>query len=72
LTRLELQPGRYALVTVHRVANTDDPARLGQIVEALNRVSETIIFPAHPRTRQALARLGVNLAAHVRLVEAWS
>jgi UDP-GlcNAc3NAcA epimerase len=69
MKRLDLQPGAYALVTVHRAANTDDSERLKQIVEALNSVPETIVFPAHPRTRKALARMGAQLAAHVRLIE---
>jgi UDP-N-acetylglucosamine 2-epimerase len=69
VARLGLTPGRYALVTIHRAANTDDPVRLGHIVETLNRVPETIIFPAHPRTRKALAQLGVRFAEHVRCIE---
>jgi UDP-GlcNAc3NAcA epimerase len=69
LARLDLQPGAYALVTVHRAGNTDDPVRLQQIVTALNSVPETIIFPAHPRTRKAFAQLGAYFEAHVRLIE---
>lgn len=67
--RMGLTPGKYALVTIHRAANTDDPVRLGHIVETLNRIPETIIFPAHPRTRKALAQLGVKLAEQVRFIE---
>jgi UDP-N-acetylglucosamine 2-epimerase len=69
LAHLDLKPGAYALVTVHRAANTDDPGRLQQIVQALNGVSETIVFPAHPRTRKALARIDAHLEDHVRLID---
>ncbi len=69
LERLELGPQKYALVTVHRAANTDDPSRLTQIVGALNSVEETIVFPVHPRTRLALARLGMNLGPHIRPID---
>jgi UDP-N-acetylglucosamine 2-epimerase len=69
LARLELKPGTYALVTVHRPANTDDPARLQQIVDVLNRIPEVIVFPAHPRTRKALIQLGAHFADHVKLIE---
>jgi UDP-N-acetylglucosamine 2-epimerase len=69
LARLELEPGAYALLTIHRAANTDDPARLAQIVQAMNRVTEAIVFPAHPRTTKAMARLKLQLEAHVRLIE---
>jgi UDP-N-acetylglucosamine 2-epimerase len=41
------------LVTLHREANVR-LERLRRIVEGLNRVDETIVFPAHPRTRDAL------------------
>jgi UDP-GlcNAc3NAcA epimerase len=67
--RLELTPHTYTLVTVHRAANTDDPKRLGEIVEALNNINERIVFPIHPRTQKALARLGAELAPHVQVIE---
>ncbi|MFC1975634.1 non-hydrolyzing UDP-N-acetylglucosamine 2-epimerase [Chloroflexota bacterium] len=69
LARLELQPGAYALVTAHRAANTDDPARLRQIVQILNSVPETVVFPAHPRTRKALVQLRIQFKDHVRLID---
>ena len=69
LRRLGLKPKGYALVTVHRAANTDDPARLGSILAALNRAPEPVVFPAHPRVRKALDRLRFELARHVRLIE---
>jgi len=69
LARLGLQTGGYALVTVHRAANTDDPERLRQIADALNRAPETVVFPAHPRTRKALERAAVRFNSHVRLID---
>src|SRR5919201_430827 len=50
LRQLGLTPGGYVVVTVHREANTREP-RLGRIVDGLNRIEETIVFPVHPRTR---------------------
>ncbi len=66
LPRLGLQSGGYLLATVHRAGNTDDPARLGAIVTALNALTEPVIFPVHPRTAKALTALGRPLAAHVQ------
>jgi UDP-GlcNAc3NAcA epimerase len=67
--RLELIPHTYILVTVHRAANADDPKRLGEIVEALNNINQKIVFPVHPRTQKALARLGAEFAPHVQVIE---
>ena len=58
LERLNLQPGGYALITVHRPANTQ-PAALGDLVEVLESVSEPLVFPLHPRTEAALSRRGL-------------
>lgn len=69
LTRLELESGKYTLATIHRAANTDNPTRLGYIVEIFNSVSETIVFPAHPRTRKALNQLGAQFKPHVKVIE---
>jgi UDP-GlcNAc3NAcA epimerase len=64
LDELELTPGRYAVATVHREANTR-PGRLARIVAGLNAVSEPVIFPVHPRTAEALDRNGLSLAGSV-------
>jgi UDP-GlcNAc3NAcA epimerase len=65
LERLGLSPGGYLVATVHREANTAQP-RLGRIVEGLNRIEKTIVFPVHPRTRAALAREGLELGPQIR------
>ena len=60
LQRLDLEPGTYILATIHRVENTDDLQRLGTIMTALEQVAQElpVVMPLHPRTRQALMRLG--------------
>jgi UDP-N-acetylglucosamine 2-epimerase (non-hydrolysing) len=49
-------PGQYALVTLHRPSNVDDPTSLSRTVNALARISERlpVLFPVHPRTRARL------------------
>jgi UDP-N-acetylglucosamine 2-epimerase len=54
LEQHQLEAGNYLLVTVHRAENTDDPARLQGIVEALNRVDVPAVLPLHPRTKGKL------------------
>jgi UDP-N-acetylglucosamine 2-epimerase len=61
LERLDTQPGEYALVTIHREANVTQEARLRRIVAGLRRLVTPVIFPAHPRTRAALDRLGLDV-----------
>jgi UDP-N-acetylglucosamine 2-epimerase len=59
LARLGLSPGDYALATVHRPRNTDDPARLQGILAALAEIASEmpVVFPAHPRTQKAMGAL---------------
>jgi UDP-N-acetylglucosamine 2-epimerase (non-hydrolysing)/UDP-GlcNAc3NAcA epimerase len=64
LERLGLSPGGYLVATVHREANTAQP-RLARIVDGLNRIEETIVFPVHPRTRAALARDHLELGPRI-------
>jgi UDP-N-acetylglucosamine 2-epimerase (non-hydrolysing) len=48
---------KYALVTLHRPSNVDDPEIFGRILRTLAELSEQlqIVFPIHPRTRNKLA-----------------
>jgi UDP-GlcNAc3NAcA epimerase len=59
-----VEAGAYALTTVHREANTREPA-LGKIVDALNLLEEPVVFPLHPRTASAIETHGHRLAGHV-------
>ena len=52
-----LTPRDYVVVTIHREANVQ-PDRLRRIVDGLNSLGETIVFPAHPRTRAVLEEIG--------------
>jgi UDP-N-acetylglucosamine 2-epimerase len=55
---LGLEPGSYALATVHRQASTEQPA-LGRLVDGLGRVGGPVVLPLHPRTRAALEAAGL-------------
>jgi UDP-N-acetylglucosamine 2-epimerase (non-hydrolysing) len=46
----------YALLTLHRPSNVDDPLRLRALMETIVKLSEDlpILFPLHPRTRAML------------------
>ncbi len=60
----------FYLATLHRAENTDDPARLASIVEALNEFGEMkAILPLHPRTRKFLTQQGLHFAPHMHVIE---
>jgi len=65
LARLEIAPRRYALMTLHRPSNVDDPATLRGILSALEVIQARLplVFPIHPRTRKNLEAF--DLAAWV-------
>jgi len=65
--RFGVEPGGYALVTLHRPALVDDPQRLRETAEALSELArETpIVFPVHPRTQARLEAFEVDTSALV-------
>lgn len=65
-------PGSYALATLHRPSNVDDPAELRRIIGALNEIAGKIeiLFPVHPRTRQMMHELAdIQPAPGLRLTD---
>jgi UDP-N-acetylglucosamine 2-epimerase (non-hydrolysing) len=59
-TALGAERHAYALVTLHRPSNVDDPERLRAVVDALAELGAhmQVLFPVHPRTRARLDALG--------------
>jgi UDP-N-acetylglucosamine 2-epimerase (non-hydrolysing) len=60
--RLGVQRGGYIVLTLHRPANVDDPARLRAALEVIAKISEDlpVIFPIHPRTAARAMELGIT------------
>jgi UDP-N-acetylglucosamine 2-epimerase (non-hydrolysing) len=75
LDDLGLPAGGYAVLTLHRPSNVDDPRVLERLLDVLDEVERDgpIVFPAHPRTRAALERFGladrVAKLAGLRMIE---
>lgn len=75
LEDMKLTSGNYAVVTMHRPANVDDPESLGKILDILGHIQErlTVVFPVHPRTRKNLSAPALNARLqqmpNIRLVE---
>jgi len=59
---LGLPRGGYALSTLHRPSNVDDPANLGAVLGALHAVSRElpVVLPMHPRTRGRVEAFGLG------------
>src|SRR6266704_1946837 len=62
-------PQSYALVTVHRAVNADNPEAMRGIADGLNRLEMPVIFPVHPRTRARLEHYAITWEKHVHLME---
>jgi UDP-GlcNAc3NAcA epimerase len=73
LETLGLKSGGYLLATIHRAENTDTPARLKAILQALSSTEWPVIFPVHPRTRQRIQQMGLEdilkRSSHLQCVE---
>jgi len=54
---MKLEPKGYALVTLHRPSNVDDPSNFEKIISAFEAIQKemAIIFPIHPRTKKNIA-----------------
>jgi UDP-N-acetylglucosamine 2-epimerase (non-hydrolysing) len=64
-------PERYAVATIHRPSNVDDPTGARRVVDGLARVSESlpIALPLHPRGRAMLADAGLFEISGIRVME---
>lgn len=60
----------YAVLTLHRPANVDDPTTFANLLSAVREVQRElpVIFPVHPRTRKALFNQSCELP-NLKLVE---
>jgi UDP-GlcNAc3NAcA epimerase len=52
--KLGLAPGGFALATIHRAENADDPERLRSILDGIDQSGMDVVLPLHPRTRARL------------------
>ncbi len=59
----------YAILTMHRPANVDDPKRLTRLLDGIEKVAAKIpvVFPVHPRTAKRFEEL--KLLARVRQIQ---
>ena len=60
LDRFGLRAHAYGVATIHRASNTDDAATFARLLEGLRRAGMPIVFPVHPRTRNAALASGAG------------
>ena len=64
LESLELEHGRFFLVTAHRSENVDNTARLQALMRGLRLLHEEhhypVVYPMHPRTRSQAEAAGIT------------
>ena len=61
---LEVEPGKYLLVTMHRAENVDVEERLAGLTAALDRLQKEynvpVVVSTHPHTRKRMESLGLG------------
>jgi len=66
LNKLKLKNSSYFLLTLHRQENVDNPKQLLKFINLLKIIikkysNKKIVWPIHPRTKNLLARLKIDL-----------
>jgi UDP-N-acetylglucosamine 2-epimerase (non-hydrolysing) len=73
LHRLELEEGKFFVVSAHREENIDSEKNFRKLVETLNQVAAhydlPVIVSTHPRTQKRVDALGVTFHPNVRLLK---
>lgn len=73
LSKLDLEPQKYFVISHHREENVDNKERLSVMVDTLNAIAEKyaypIIFSTHPRTRKRLDALDKRVDPLIRLMK---
>ena len=60
--RLGFTAGNYAVATIHRPSNVDDPDQLREILLALQTIAQRmpVVIPMHPRTQRSVEAAGLT------------
>jgi len=73
ITRLNLEAGKFFIVSAHREENVDNPQNLKDMIESLNRISEEYNYPiivsTHPRTQKQLDALNLKINTNIQFLK---
>lgn len=66
-TENEIDYTNYALLTIHRNFNTDNPTVLSNILKNIGELDTKFIFPIHPRTMNAINNFNLTIPKNVEI-----
>lgn len=73
LSRFDLMPGKYFVVSAHREENIESDKSFEKLVDVLNAVAEDhgmpVVVSTHPRTQKRIDSVGVKFHPLVRLMK---
>ncbi len=73
LSSLNLETGKYFLISCHREENVDNQKNFNLLVNSLNSLAEKfkypIIFPIHPRTKKIYEKSKINVHKLVKFID---
>lgn len=73
LSRLNVEPKKYFVLSLHREENVDNPKNFESLMKAINDVADKyqmpIIFSAHPRTRKKIEAQNIKFNELVKYMK---
>lgn len=73
LSRLQLEPNQFFVVSAHREENVDSPKQLAKLADILNTIAEKyqlpVIVSTHPRTRNRIETNGIVFHEKIQLLK---
>lgn len=67
--KLDLEPNKYVLSTIHRAENTNSIERLTSILKALSNSGKKIVLPLHPRTKKFIEEYNLHIGNNIQIID---
>lgn len=59
----------YMLMTLHRPYTVDDPVKLANLLQSLEKLKSLIVFPVHPRTRNIILKNKIPVPENIQITD---
>ncbi len=60
VAQLKLSPKNYCVATLHRQSNVDNKEKLEELLDILDALPTTVVWPIHPRTQKNIDAFGLR------------